>query len=58
MELNTIEWHVDPLQVENVKSTFFENENVFPKGSVVFDNALLMRNLKHQWNNYENCPEE
>ena len=53
LELKTREWHVDPLTVSNVKSSFFENEKVFPKGSVTFDNALLMRNIKHKWNSYE-----
>jgi len=57
IELKTINWHVDPLFVENVKSAFFEDETVFPKGSVTFDNALLMRDLKHTWKNYANCPD-
>jgi hypothetical protein len=56
LELKTLEWHVDPLMVDDVKSSFFENEKFFPKGSVTFDNALLMRNIKHKWNNYEKCP--
>ena len=57
MELKTFEWHVDSLAVKNVKSSFFEDENVFPKGSVTFDNALLMRGIKHKWKNYDVCPE-
>jgi hypothetical protein len=56
LELKTQKWHVDPLIVDNVKSSFFENENVFPKGSIHFDNALLMRDIKHTWNSYENYP--
>jgi len=56
LELNTSDWKVEPLQVENVTSSFFENESVFPKGSVTFDNALLMRNIKHTWNNYNEAP--
>jgi len=47
--LNTYEWKVKPLEVKNVKSSFFEDEAVFPKGSVQFDNALLMTNIKHDW---------
>lgn len=53
LELKTLSWQVEPLFVDNVKSSFFENEKVFPKGSVHFDNALLMRNIKHKWNSYE-----
>lgn len=57
MELKTSQWHVDPLAVEDVTSSFFEDERVFPKGSVTFDNALLMRGIKHKWKNYDVCPE-
>jgi hypothetical protein len=53
LELKTLTWQVEPLLVDSVKSSFFENEKVFPKGSVHFDNALLMRNIKHQWNSYQ-----
>jgi|SRR6185437_4941061 len=56
LELKTLTWHVEPLDVEEVKSTFFENELTFPKGSIVFDNALLMKNIKHKWDSYDNCP--
>lgn len=54
MELKTLQWDVDPLNVISVKSSFFENEKNFPKGSVVFDNALLMRKIEHKWKNYKN----
>lgn len=47
--LNTYRWEVKPLEVSNVKSSFFENEKVFPKGSIQFDNALLMTDIKHDW---------
>ena len=49
LELNTYEWKVKPLTVSEVRSTFFEDETVFPKGTVKFDNALLMKNIKHEW---------
>ena len=42
-------WKVSLLEVENVKSSFFENESNFPKGSVKFDNALLMKDIEHEW---------
>ena len=32
-----------------VHKSFFENEKIFPKGSVTFDNALLMTNIEHEW---------
>jgi len=51
MRLKAYNWEVRPLEVSNVKSSFFENENIFPKGSVTFDNALLMTNIEHEWRN-------
>ena len=49
LELKTFNWKVEPLNVTEVHSSFFENENIFPKGSVQFDNALLMTQIKHEW---------
>ena len=47
--LDAYSWSVRPLSVSNVKSSFFENESIFRKGSVKLDNALLMRNVEHEW---------
>jgi hypothetical protein len=49
LELKTFNWKVEPLKVTAVQSSFFEDENLFPKGSVQFDNALLMTDMKHEW---------
>lgn len=49
LELSTKQWKVSPLSVSQVRSGFFEDEQVFPKGSVIFDNALLMTNIEHEW---------
>lgn len=49
LELSTKQWKVSPLVVSEVKSSFFEDEHTFPKGSVQFDNALLMTNIEHEW---------
>ncbi len=49
LELRAYNWKVSLLDVKNVKSSFFENENIFPKGSVKFNNALLMRGIEHDW---------
>ncbi|GGG50608.1 DUF2071 domain-containing protein [Bizionia arctica] len=49
LELKAYNWEVSLLEVENVKSSFFENERIFPKGSVMFDNALLMTGIEHEW---------
>ncbi|MCB0837022.1 MAG: DUF2071 domain-containing protein [Bacteroidetes bacterium] len=49
LELKTFNWRVQPLRVNEVRSSFFENEAIFPKGSIFFDHALLMKNIRHEW---------
>ena len=49
LKLQIFNWKVEPLNVTAVQSSFFENEELFPKGSVQFDNALLMTQIKHEW---------
>ncbi|WP_430613383.1 DUF2071 domain-containing protein [Flavobacterium sp. JP2137] len=49
LKLETYEWKVKPLKVTNVKSSFFEDQSIFPKGSIKFDNAILMENIEHEW---------
>lgn len=49
LELRCDNWHVDPLDIAEVRSNFFEDESLFPKGSIEFDCALLMRNIAHEW---------
>jgi Uncharacterized conserved protein (COG2071) len=47
--LRTKTWRVEPLDVEQVYSSWFSDESRFPKGSVEFDCALLMRDIEHEW---------
>lgn len=47
VELATDEWHVTPLDVDDVHASFFEDE--LPSDAVTFDNALLMRDVGHEW---------
>lgn len=49
LELRSFNWHVRPLDVRNVKSSFFENRELFPPDSVDFDCALLMQGIEHEW---------
>ena len=49
LELDCQKWHVEPLAVEHVESNLFRDTDIFPLGSAIFDNALLMRNIPHQW---------
>ncbi|NHN41604.1 hypothetical protein G9C85_08130 [Halorubellus sp. JP-L1] len=47
VELATDEWRVTPLSVEDVHASYFEDE--LPASAVTFDNALLMRDVGHEW---------
>lgn len=53
LELRCDEWTVQPMDVNEVQSSFFDNRDAFPEGSVTFDNALLMRNIDHEWHSRE-----
>ena len=49
LKLEAYNWEVKPLKVTNLKSSFFEDESIFPQGSIKFDNAILMENIEHEW---------
>ena len=49
LELRSFRWHVRPLAVRKVESSFFADRGLFPTGSVAFDCALLMRGIDHEW---------
>lgn len=54
IQLKAYRWKVTPLEVSQVQSSFFENEMLFPAGSIQFDNALLMTNIEHEWHSVAN----
>jgi len=49
LKLETKEWHVEPLRVRRVYSSYFSDEEKFPRDSIEFDHALIMRNVAHEW---------
>ncbi|HKY30518.1 MAG TPA: DUF2071 domain-containing protein [Pyrinomonadaceae bacterium] len=49
LRLETKQWQVEPLEIGKVHSTYFSDEKMFPKGSIEFDHALIMRNIEHEW---------
>ena len=49
LQLHTFQWQVQPLAVEKVESRYFEDESKFPRGSIAFDSAFLMRGIQHEW---------
>jgi uncharacterized protein DUF2071 len=53
LELRCKSWAVQPLAVEAVQSSCFDDRTKFPAGSATFDCALLMRGIEHEWHTRE-----
>jgi hypothetical protein len=53
LELRSHAWKVEPLEVTRIESSFFDDASRFPQGSAVFDCALLMRGIPHEWHERE-----
>lgn len=49
MELRSLNWRIEPMEVEEAHTSFFMDERRFPRGSVELDCALVMRNIDHEW---------
>lgn len=49
INLEIEDWQVETLAIGFVESSFYENTGIFPKGSIEFDHALLMKNAAHEW---------
>jgi hypothetical protein len=47
--LKTESWKVEPLTIEQARSTYFDDPAMFPSGSIAFDCGLIMRNIPHEW---------
>ena len=48
LELNTKSWTVDSIESNRYDSSYFQSK-LFPSGSVIYDNTLIMRDIKHEW---------
>jgi len=57
MWLRSLRWDMIPLFVRRVRTAFFEDPERFPRGSVEFDCALLMRGIPHEWHLLSRAPE-
>jgi uncharacterized protein YqjF (DUF2071 family) len=53
LRLETKVWQVRALTVEEVETSFFADTGRFPKDSVQFDHALIMREIPHRWHSEE-----
>lgn len=53
IELWTREWRMEPFAVTSESSSYFADPELFPRGSVEFDSAFIMRRLDHEWRAHE-----
>jgi hypothetical protein len=49
LELVVEQSKLQPLRIEHLRSSFFEDTSRFPKGSIYFDHALIEKQVAHQW---------
>lgn len=49
LELQCSNWSMQPLDVAQVESSFFDDRSLFPAGSIEFDCALVMQGIHHEW---------
>lgn len=55
--MRTLKWEMSPVQVQGLRSAFYENEKMFPRGSAGFDSAVVMRGIPHEWHRIAEVPE-
>jgi hypothetical protein len=51
--LRTLDWRLRALAVTQVHSSYFQDREKFPEGSVEFDHVLIMRDIVHEWHQAE-----
>jgi hypothetical protein len=56
LELRSDAWTVEPVEVAELHSTFFEDPARFPAGTAQLDGALLMRDLPVTWHSLPPMP--
>jgi uncharacterized protein YqjF (DUF2071 family) len=54
--LHTAAWKVGAMRVDEITSSFFQDTNQFPSGSIAFDFALVMRDIPHEWHSEPDLP--
>ena len=53
LELRASNWSVAPLRIDHVESSYFDDPQRFPAGTIAPDHALLMRDVRHTWHAHE-----
>ena len=47
--LKTCRWDALPLSVQTLASAYFDDQTLFPAGTIESDHGLLMRDVPHEW---------
>lgn len=53
LELRTKGFELEPLAIEHVVSSLYDDRRLFPPGSITLDSAFLMREVEHEWHAHE-----
>jgi Uncharacterized conserved protein (COG2071) len=56
IELRTSQWSIEPAVVDQVHSSFYDNRERFPDGSIHLDSAFIMRNVPVEWHSLPRLP--
>lgn len=57
LRVEALRWEMSPVQVHNLRSSFFDDEERFPHGSVGFDCGVIMRGIPSRWHTLRSVPE-
>ena len=57
MRLHQQRWEMTPVALDGLHSAFYADEQRFPRGSVGFDSAVIMRGIPHYWQALDSLPE-
>jgi hypothetical protein len=57
VRLTTPDWQLTSVQVTEVHSAFYRDANLFPPGSIGFDSAFLLRDVRSEWHALRSAPE-
>lgn len=49
LKLQVDDWKATPLKIHRARSSYYDDPDLFPSGSIELDHALLMRDIKHEW---------
>jgi uncharacterized protein YqjF (DUF2071 family) len=49
LELRTTAWRIEAADIRHVRSSFFDDRDAFPAGTIHLDSALVMRDVAVEW---------